>query len=128
MLAANCFAQAEALMRGRSADETAAGMRASGIPADRVEALTPHRTFPGNNPSTTILYSRLTPRVLGQLLTLYEHKVFVQGIIWGINSFDQWGVELGKQLAGTILGELQGGPRQAHDASTAELIARYRAS
>jgi glucose-6-phosphate isomerase len=88
----------------------------------------PHRTFPGNRPSTTILAQRLTPHVLGSLIALYEHSVFVQGVIWGIDSFDQWGVELGKQLAKTTIAELtaKNEPKLAHDSSTNTLIRRYR--
>ena len=104
---ANLFAQAEALAFGRSADE----VRAAGVDED----LVPHRTFAGNRPTTTILADRLTPSVLGQLVALYEHKVFTQGAIWDVNSFDQWGVELGKSLAQAIIPEVAGrrrsGPR-----------------
>ncbi len=123
MLRANCLAQAEALMRGKTAAEVKADLLAAGMPPAELERLAPHRTFPGNKPSTVILYEKLTPRTLGALLALYEHKVFVQGRIWGINSFDQWGVELGKQLAGPILSQLTGGERAEHDSSTANLIA-----
>jgi glucose-6-phosphate isomerase len=126
MLVSNCFAQAEALMRGRTLEETCHEMRSSGIEETLINMLAPHRVFPGNCPSNIIVYSELTPRVLGALVALYEHKVFVQGAIWGLNSFDQWGVELGKQLAGTVLRELQGAAEVKHDASTAALIARYR--
>jgi len=126
MLAANCLAQAEALMRGRSGDETAAEMRDAGIEADRIAELVPHRSFPGNRPSNLLLYPRLDAVTLGRIIALYEHKVFVQGVIWNVNSFDQWGVELGKQLAGTILNEIDGAGPGAHDSSTAGLIARYR--
>jgi glucose-6-phosphate isomerase len=121
LLNANLLAQAEALAFGRTAEEVAA----SGVAPD----LVPHRTFPGNVPSTTILADRLTPSVLGQLIALYEHKVFVQGVIWGINSFDQWGVELGKVLAKAIAPQLA--DRDApldHDPSTNALIERYRAA
>jgi glucose-6-phosphate isomerase len=90
-------------------------------------ALAPHKVFPGNRPSNSILYRRLTPHILGQLIALYEHKIFVQGVIWGINSFDQWGVELGKQLASAILPALQGGPPGAHDSSTLGLLQHIQA-
>ncbi|SMB23894.1 glucosephosphate isomerase [Sterolibacterium denitrificans] len=126
-LLANCFAQSEALMRGRTRDEALAEMRAAGLSAERSEQLAPFKTFPGDQPSTTLLLPRLEPYTLGQLLALYEHKVFVQGIIWGINSFDQWGVEYGKQLAARLLPLTAG--RQAIDtasdldSSTAGLIA-----
>jgi glucose-6-phosphate isomerase len=121
LLVANLFAQAEALAFGKTTDE----VRAEGIPEHQVAA----RTFPGNRPTTVILAERLTPRVLGELIALYEHIVFVQGALWGINSFDQWGVELGKALATRIGPELVGPePDPArHDASTTALIAWYRA-
>ncbi|MHB1058606.1 MAG: glucose-6-phosphate isomerase [Rhodanobacter sp.] len=120
MLIANLIAQGEALAFGKTADE----VRAEGTP----EALVPHRTFEGNRPSSTILAAKLTPHVLGTLIALYEHSVFVQGVIWDIDSFDQWGVELGKQLAKTTIAELtaQGEPKLAHDSSTNTLIRRYR--
>jgi glucose-6-phosphate isomerase len=126
MLVANCLAQAEALMRGRTLEETRAEMRHAGIDDRMIDAIAPHRVFPGNTPSNMIVYPKLTPRILGQLVALYEHKVFVQGVIWGLNSFDQWGVELGKQLAGNILRELDGTATGNHDSSTAALIALYR--
>jgi glucose-6-phosphate isomerase len=127
-LLANCFAQAEALMRGRSEADVLSELERAGKNAAQRKQLAPHRVFQGNRPSNMFLMEKLTPRALGRLLALYEHKVFVQGVIWNINSFDQWGVELGKVLAGNILTELTGqGPasNQAHDASTAGLIARY---
>src|SRR5438067_13558700 len=117
---ANVFAQTEALAFGKTADE----VRAEGTP----EWLVPHRTFPGNRPSGTILADQLTPRTLGALVALYEHSVFVQGVIWDIDSFDQWGVELGKVLAQRIAPELQtpDPPALHHDSSTNALIRRYR--
>jgi glucose-6-phosphate isomerase len=120
LLMGNLFAQAEALAFGKTAEQVAA----AGVAPD----LVPHRTFPGNRPTSVILAPKLTPSVLGQLVALYEHKVFVQGAIWGINSFDQWGVELGKVLASTIIDELtsDAAPDLAHDASTNALIGRYR--
>jgi glucose-6-phosphate isomerase len=120
LLMANLFAQTEALAFGKTAEEVAA----EGVPPE----LVPHRTFPGNRPSTTILAPELSPAVLGQLVALYEHKVFTQGVIWGINSFDQWGVELGKVLAGRIAAELDPAAEPAldHDGSTNALIRRYR--
>jgi glucose-6-phosphate isomerase len=94
---------------------------------DALERLLPHKVFEGNRPSTTILVDRITPRSLGKLIAMYEHKIFVQGIIWDINSFDQWGVELGKQLAGKILPELSSAvPVTTHDSSTRGLINYYR--
>jgi glucose-6-phosphate isomerase len=128
LLLANCFAQSEAFMRGKTADEVRNDMTAQGLPADEIDKLLPHRTFPGNRPSNTILMDALTPATLGTLIALYEHKVFVQGVIWDINSFDQWGVELGKVLAKTIAGELTGQANPAaHDSSTNGLIARAKA-
>ena len=120
LLMSNVFAQAEALAFGKTADE----VRAEGV----AESLVPHKTFPGNRPSTTILAERLTPRVLGSLVALYEHSVFTQGCIWGINPFDQWGVELGKVLANRIIPELesQTEPPLSHDSSTNSLIRWYR--
>jgi glucose-6-phosphate isomerase len=120
LLMANLFAQTEALAFGKTREE----VEAEGVPGRQVS----HRTFPGNRPTNTILAPRLTPRVLGQLIALYEHKVFTQGVIWGINSFDQWGVELGKVLASRIASELTdtSEPDLAHDPSTNELIRRYR--
>jgi len=119
LLMANFFAQTEALAFGKSREQ----VEAEGVPA----ALAPHRTFPGNRPTTTILAPRLTPRVLGQLVALYEHKVFTQGAIWNVDSFDQWGVELGKVLATLIAGELGAdAPDLSHDGSTNALIRRYR--
>jgi glucose-6-phosphate isomerase len=120
LLASNLFAQTEALAFGKTAAEVAA----EGVPP----GLVPHRTFPGNHPTNTLLIEQLTPAVLGKLIALYEHKVFVQGTIWRINSFDQWGVELGKALANRITPELTGptDPDLRHDSSTNELIRRYR--
>jgi len=120
LLAANLFAQTEALAFGKTAEE----VEADGVTG----SLVAHRTFRGNSPTTTLLAKKLTPGVLGQLVALYEHKVFVQGVVWGINSFDQWGVELGKLLASRIVPELTsvGAPELQHDSSTNALIRRYR--
>lgn len=127
-LAANAFAQAEALMRGRSEAEIRAEMQAKGVSAQEIDAVAPHRVATGDRPSNTILFERLTPYALGRLIALYEHKVAVQGCIWGIDSFDQWGVELGKQLASGILPELEpGGQHKDHDGSTKALIRRFLA-
>ena len=127
LLVANCFAQAEALMRGRTAGEVRAELEAGGVPAPRIESLAPHKVFEGNRPSNTLLFERLDAFTLGALVALYEHKVFVQGAIWRVNSFDQWGVELGKELATAIASGLEDpGEARAHDASTAGLIAEYR--
>ncbi len=123
-LLANGLAQAEALMRGKSEEEVRAEMAATGAPPAEIERLLPHRVFPGNRPTATILLPRLDPFTLGQLVALYEHKVFCLGALWNVNAFDQWGVELGKQLAGAILPELEAGaPRPgAHDGSTEGLM------
>jgi len=128
LLLANCLAQSEALMLGKTEAEVRTELTAQGLRGAALEALVPHKVFTGNRPSNTILCERLTPTTLGALIALYEHKVFVQGVIWGLNSFDQWGVELGKQLAKKLEGELEGAPLQPHDASTSGLIARIRAA
>jgi glucose-6-phosphate isomerase len=126
-LVANCLAQAQALMRGRTADEARAELEAGGFAAEAIERLLPHRVFPGNRPSNMLVVEQVTPKVLGALIVLYEHKVFVQGVIWGVDSFDQWGVELGKQLAGRILEDFsRDSSAPGLDASTAALIERYR--
>jgi glucose-6-phosphate isomerase len=119
---ANFFAQTEALAFGKTREEVAK----EGVAAQ----LTAHKSFPGNRPTNTILCDRLTPSMLGKLVALYEHKVFVQGVVWQINSFDQWGVELGKVLAKRIASELESKtePKLEHDASTNALIRRYRAA
>jgi glucose-6-phosphate isomerase len=123
LLIANCLAQSEALAMGKTEDEARAELTRQGLDAAEIEALVLHKVFPGNRPSTTFVYRRLGPRTLGRLLALYEHKVFVMGAIWNINSFDQWGVELGKQLANRIRPELEEGQTPgAHDASTLGLI------
>lgn len=128
-LLANCFAQSEAFMKGKTIDEVRADLQAQGLAPEEVERLAPHKTFPGNRPSNTILMERLTPSTLGALIALYEHKTFVQGVIWNVNSFDQWGVELGKVLAKKIEAELAGEPQPAnHDSSTNGLIARAKAA
>lgn len=127
ILLSNVFAQGEALMRGKGEDEVRAELKAAGKSEAEIKALLPHKLFPGNRPSNTLLFNKLSPRTLGRLIALYEHKVFVQGIIWDINSFDQWGVELGKQLAQAILPELRAdADASAHDASTNALINHYR--
>ena len=126
-LLANFLAQGEALALGKDAAQVRAELRARGLDGAALEALVPHKVFPGDRPSTAILFRRLDPFALGRLIALYEHKVFVQGVIWGIDSFDQWGVELGKELAARILPELA--PEAApgrHDASTAGQLAHLR--
>jgi glucose-6-phosphate isomerase len=122
MLMANVFAQSEALAFGKTREQ----VKAEGT----ADAIVPHRVFEGNRPSNTILAQRLTPETLGKLVALYEHCVFTQGVIWNVDSFDQWGVELGKVLAQRIIPELEGAsePRLEHDSSTNSLIRRYRKS
>jgi glucose-6-phosphate isomerase len=122
-LLANYLAQTEALAFGKNAAEARAELERQGLKGEALEALLPHKVFDGNRPTTSILYRRLTPRRLGSLIALYEHRIFVQGVVWGINSFDQWGVELGKQLAAAILPELGDGAAVGpHDGSTVGLI------
>ena len=125
LLLANCFAQSEALMVGKSAEQVRAELVAQGVGASEIAALTLHKVFAGNRPSNTILLPELTPKSLGALIALYEHKVFVQGVIWNVNSFDQWGVELGKQLAKSIEAALKSGVVSgSHDGSTSALMRR----
>ncbi|NHQ60348.1 glucose-6-phosphate isomerase [Chlorobium sp. BLA1] len=127
ILLSNCFAQTEALMKGKTAEEVRLELEAAGMEPSALEALLPHKVFQGNRPTNTILLNELTPFNLGKLIAMYEHKVFVQGVIWDINSFDQWGVELGKQLAKAIYPEIQGTQTvTAHDCSTNALINAYR--
>jgi glucose-6-phosphate isomerase len=127
ILLSNFFAQTEALMRGKTAAEAKAELDAEGIQGEALDRLLPHKVFPGNRPTNSVMFRKLTPRVLGSLIAMYEHKIFVQGVVWNINSFDQWGVELGKQLAKKILPELGGAQRiTAHDASTNGLINYYK--
>ncbi|MDA0699808.1 MAG: glucose-6-phosphate isomerase [bacterium] len=128
ILMSHFFAQTEALMRGRTAAEARDELSAAGVAGERLELLVAAKTFEGNRPTNSFLYPRLTPRVLGSLIALYEHKIFVQGVIWDVNSFDQMGVELGKALAQTILADLAvDGPTTGHDASTLALIDAYKA-
>jgi glucose-6-phosphate isomerase len=128
-LLANCFAQSEAFMKGKTPDEVRKDLQQQGLPLAEIERLVPHKTFPGNRPSNTILMEYLNPATLGALIALYEHKTFVQGVLWDVNSFDQWGVELGKVLAREIEAELAGQPKpDEHDSSTNGLIARARAA
>jgi glucose-6-phosphate isomerase len=123
ILLANCFAQTEALMVGKTVTEARAELEAQGLHGEALEALLPHKVFPGNKPTNTLLFDKLDPHTLGMLIALYEHKVFVQSVVWNINPFDQWGVELGKQLAGEILPELRNANVVSqHDASTSGLI------
>lgn len=127
ILLANFFAQPEALMKGKTEAEARAELVAAGMKGAELEKLLPHKVFDGDRPSNSILYKKLTPRTLGSLIAMYEHKIFVQGIIWNINSYDQWGVELGKQLAKAIQPELRDDKLvSSHDASTNGLINYYK--
>jgi glucose-6-phosphate isomerase len=127
LLLSNFFAQTEALMKGKTEAEARAELEAQKLSADAVDRLAPHKVFEGNRPTNSILVKSIDPYTLGRLVALYEHKIFVQGIVWGINSFDQWGVELGKQLASKILPELETpDPVTSHDASTNGLINAYK--
>ncbi|MBU6504763.1 MAG: glucose-6-phosphate isomerase [Betaproteobacteria bacterium] len=127
VLLSNFLAQPEALMRGKTAAEVRQELERSGLKGDDLERLVPHRCFSGNRPSNTLLFQKLDARTLGALIALYEHKTFVQSVLWDINAFDQWGVELGKQLARDLLSELSGAPGRApHDASTSGLLAYVR--
>jgi glucose-6-phosphate isomerase len=127
ILLSNFFAQTEALMKGKTADEVRAELKGSKLSAEELEKLVPQKMFAGNKPTNSILVQKITPKTLGMLIALYEHKIFTQGIVWNINSFDQWGVELGKQLAKVILPELKGsGDVTSHDASTNGLINDFK--
>ncbi len=126
-LMSNVFAQTEALMRGKSREEALEELRAQGLSEEQIEALLPYKVFPGNRPTSTLMFDTLDPKTLGSIIALYEHKIFVQGVIWNINSFDQWGVELGKQLATDILHELDDATAvNSHDSSTNGLINHYK--
>ncbi len=128
ILLSNFFAQTEALMKGKTADEVRAELKGSKLSPEALDKLVPQKVFEGNKPTNSILVQKITPRTLGKLIALYEHKIFTQGVIWNINSFDQWGVELGKQLAKAILPELKApGEVKSHDASTNGLINDYKA-
>ncbi|MGL1903324.1 MAG: glucose-6-phosphate isomerase [Fibrobacterales bacterium] len=129
-LLANFFAQPEALMNGKTYEEAATELKASGMSAEEIEFLAPHKVFEGNRPSNALMFKELDPKTLGSLIAMYEHKIFVQGAVWNVNSYDQWGVELGKQLAKVILPELEAGDADAdvalsHDSSTNGLIRYY---
>ncbi len=127
ILLANCYAQTEALMLGKTIEEARAELEAQGLHGEALEALLPHKVFPGNKPTNTLIFDKLDPHTLGMLIALYEHKVFVQSVVWNINPFDQWGVELGKQLAGNILPELRDVTfTSRHDASTNGLVDYYQ--
>lgn len=125
-LMANFFAQTEALMNGKTQDEAAAELKGQGLSKKEIDNLAPYKVFEGNKPTNTLLIDKLTPKSLGALIALYEHKIFVQGIIWNIFSYDQWGVELGKQLAGTILKDIEGDNLSSHDSSTLRLLQFFK--
>jgi glucose-6-phosphate isomerase len=126
-LAANCLAQTEALAFGKTEDEARAELQKSGLEGEALEQLVLHKVFPGNRPTNTLIYRRLDPFTLGALIALYEHRVFVQGVVWNVNSFDQWGVELGKALASRLLTVVRdGGGAEELDSSTRGLVARFR--
>jgi len=126
-LMSNVFAQTEALMKGKSNEEAYSELKSSGFDEEKIKKLLPYKIFPGNRPTSTLLFDTLDPKTLGSIIALYEHKIFVQGIIWNINSFDQWGVELGKQLASNILHELDDTEEvNTHDGSTNGLINYYK--
>ncbi len=127
ILLSNFFAQTEALMKGKTKDEVRKELKANGLPDTEIEKIIPFKVFKGNKPTNSILYKKLTPRTLGSLIAMYEHKIFIQGVIWNIYSFDQWGVELGKQLAKKILPELENNEVvNSHDCSTNGLINMYK--
>lgn len=127
ILVANAFAQSEALMRGKGLDEVKQELEKSNLTIEEIETISPHKVFEGNRPTNTLLIDKVTPQALGMLIALYEHKIFVQGTIWAINSFDQWGVELGKQLAKVIFSELASDQQEgSHDCSTNGLINYYK--
>jgi glucose-6-phosphate isomerase len=127
ILLSNFFAQTEALMKGKTIDEARKEMQEAGLKGEELERLLPHKVFEGNHPTNSILFKKLAPRTLGSLIALYEHKIFVQGVVWNINSFDQWGVELGKQLAKAILPQLTREEKvTTHDSSTNGLINYYK--
>lgn len=125
-LMANFFAQTEALMNGKTLNEVIIELKEKGITEEEIEKLAPFKVFEGNKPTNTIIIEKLTPKSLGSLIALYEHKIFVQGIVWNIFSFDQWGVELGKQLAGTILNDIEGSSISDHDSSTLRLLQYFK--
>lgn len=127
MLASNCFGQTQALMQGKTFDECKADLASKGLDEDTLASLATHKTMPGNKPSNTLLFNQVDPKTLGALVAMYEHKVFVQGAIWGVNSFDQWGVELGKELGNQVLDKLVNTDADlSFDASTNQLISKFR--
>ena len=121
----NFFAQTEALLNGKSKAQVKKEFAEKGVEGEQAAFLVPFKEFRGNKPTNTLLIDKLTPEALGSLVALYEHKIFVQGVIWNIFSYDQWGVELGKQLANSILGEIQSGEVKEHDPSTSFLLKTF---
>jgi glucose-6-phosphate isomerase len=127
MLASNCFGQTQALMQGKTFEECKTDLASKGLDDATLESLATHKTMPGNKPSNTLLFKQVDPKTLGALVAMYEHKVFVQGAIWGVNSFDQWGVELGKELGNQVLDKLVNTDAElSFDASTNQLISKFR--
>jgi glucose-6-phosphate isomerase len=128
-LFANCLAQSQALMQGKTEDEARTELQDQGLSANEVDRLAPHKVIPGNKPSNTLVFDQASPETIGALVALYEHRTFVQGVIWNLNSFDQWGVELGKQLGKPILQQLNEGVSNGNlDSSTAGLMKLFRGS
>ena len=125
-LMANFFAQTEALMNGKTKDEVVKELEEKGHSDQQIEKLAPYKVFSGNKPTNTLMIDKLSPSNLGALIALYEHKIFVQGVLWNIFSYDQWGVELGKQLAGTILKDIEGSDIANHDGSTLRLLQYFK--
>jgi len=123
----NFFAQTEALMNGKTKKEVDAELQKAGLSTEQINKISPFKVFEGNRPTNSILVKQITPEILGSLIAMYEHKIFVQGVIWNIFSYDQWGVELGKQLANSILPELDNDEMiQSHDSSTNGLINKFK--
>ena len=125
-LMANFFAQTEALLNGKTAEEVRSELETKGVSSSELEKLLPFKVFEGDKPTNTLLIDQLTPKSLGALIALYEHKIFVQGVLWNIFSFDQWGVELGKQLASTILNDIESNEIADHDSSTLQLLQFFK--
>ena len=125
-LMANFFAQTEALMNGKTAEEVRSELEEKKMTEEEIQYLLPYKIFEGNNPTSTILIDQLTPKNLGALISLFEHKIFVEGVIWNIFSYDQWGVELGKKLAGQILKDIEGTEISSHDGSTTQLLQSFK--
>lgn len=124
-LMANFIAQTEALMNGKTKEEAFDDLKTAGKNQDEIEFLLPYKVFEGNKPTTTLLIDELTPASLGKLIAMYEHKIFTEGVIWNIYSYDQWGVELGKVLADAVLQDIENGSTGQHDASTQQILSRF---